>query len=54
MIDFILQFDDPRYKDEMIEMLENKDLSERNVLETYITKDIGELLLLTETLKLVN
>ena len=45
MIDFLLKFDeevDADYKNSMIGMLKNRDKSERNVLETYITKDIGK------------
>ena len=44
MLDFLLRYDDEddgKYKKEMMEMLKNKDKKERNVLETYITKDIG-------------
>ena len=45
MLDYLLQFDeekDAEYKEKMIKMLENKDKSNINVLETYITKDIGK------------
>ena len=45
MMDYLLKFDeenDAEYKNSMIGMLKNLDKSERNVLETYITKDIGE------------
>ena len=44
MIDYLLRYDaeyDGKYKKEMMEMLNNKDKKERNVLKTYITKDIG-------------
>ena len=44
MIDYLLLYDaeyDGKYKKEMMEMLNNKDKKERNVLKTYITKDIG-------------
>ena len=45
MIDFLLRFEDGQYKDEMVSMLTNMDSSPtpRNVLETYITKDIGDI-----------
>ena len=45
MIDYLLKFneeEDAEYKSSMIGMLKNLDKSERNVLETYITKDIGK------------
>ena len=44
MLDFLLQFeeeDDAEYKEKMISMLKNMDKEGRNVLETFITKDIG-------------
>ena len=45
MMDYLLKFDeenDAEYKNSMIGMLKNLDKSETNVLETYITKDIGK------------
>ena len=45
MMDYLLKFDeenDAEYKNSMIGMLNNLDESETNVLETYITKDIGK------------
>ena len=45
MLDYLLLFDeekDVEYKEKMIKMLKNKDKSNINVLETYITKDIGK------------
>ena len=45
MIDYLLKFDeekDAEYKSSMIGMLKNLDKSEKNVLETLITKDIGK------------
>ena len=44
MIDYLLRYDDEddgKYQEEMMAMLKNTDRDERNVLETYITKDIG-------------
>ena len=44
-MDYLLKFDeenDAEYKNSMIGMLKNLDKSETNVLETYITKDIGK------------
>ena len=49
MMDYLLKFDeenDAEYKNSMIGMLNNLDESETNVLETYITKDIGKIPLL--------
>ena len=52
MLDFLLKFDeeeDAEYKEKMIKMLKNKDgdgdQSGINVLETFITRDIGKNLL---------
>ena len=48
-MDYLLKFDeenDAEYKNSMIGMLNNLDESETNVLETYITKDIGKIPLL--------
>ena len=47
MLDYLLQYDeedDAEFKEKMIKMLENMDTYESgiNVLETYITKDIGK------------
>ena len=49
MLDFLLKFDeeeDAEYKEKMIKMLKNKDgdgdQSGINVLETFITRDIGK------------
>ena len=43
MIDFLLRFDDGRYKVEMTDMVNNRDKTDRknSVLETLLTKDAG-------------
>ena len=46
MTDYLLQYDgDDHYKQEMINMLKNLDCSDINVLETYLSKDIGKVCL---------